>query len=134
MLSRKSVEMPGRTEITPEQLDTYRAALRERDAAERRELERRRERAWDTARHAADLLRAHFGASKILAFGSLAHGYWFTQTSDIDMAAWGIKSKEYFLAVAKVQDVSPEIKIDLVRMEDCTPELRESILKDGKSL
>ena len=126
--------MPGKIELTSEQIANYRATLRAREEAERLELEMRRERAWETARRAAHLLVEQFDASKVLTFGSLAHGFWFTQTSDIDLAAWGIKSEEYFQAVALVQDVSAEFKIDLVRMEDCKPGLRESVLKDGVPL
>ena len=66
-----------------------------------------------------------------MVFGSLVHGYWFSQTSDIDLAAWGLKDEDYFLVVARLQDLSPEFRIDLVRMENCRPGLRGAILQEG---
>ena len=66
-----------------------------------------------------------------MVFGSLVHGYWFSQTADIDLAAWGLKDEDYFLVVARLQDLSPEFRIDLVRMENCRPGLREAILQEG---
>lgn len=62
------------------------------------------------------------------------HGHWFSLTSDVDLAAWGVKDDEYFVVVAKLQDISPEFEVDLVMMEQCEPELREVILKEGVPL
>lgn len=126
--------MPARLESTSEEMAAYRDTLRRRGEAERLETSMRRKHAWETAQRAAAFLQESFSASRVFAFGSLARGYWFTRTSDIDLAAWGIKSEDYFLAVARLQDLSPEFKIDLVRMEDCKPALREAILKAGKPL
>ena len=126
--------MPARLEITPEELTAYRDTLKRRGEAERHELGLRREHAWETARRAATFLKESLGASQVLVFGSLSHGHWFSRTSDIDLAAWGIKSEDFFQAVARLQDISPQFKIDLVRMEDCKPALREAILKAGKPL
>ena len=60
-------------------------------------------------------------------FGSTVHGHWFSTTSDIDIAASGLASDDYFTAVARLQDLSPEFKVDLVALEHCKAELRESI-------
>lgn len=121
-------------ELTPEEMAVYRATARRRWERERQERARRRERAWEVARRASTLLKERFGATRVVVFGSLAHGRWFSKTSDIDLAAWGLKDEDYFTAVARLQDLSPEFEIDLVAMERCKPSLRETILKEGTPL
>lgn len=109
----------------------YRAASHRRRQAEQELLAQRKERAWGTARQAAKLLKERFGATKVLLFGSLAHNLWFSTTSDIDLAAWGIAPEDYFRAVAKLQDLSPEFSIDLVTMEECTLSLSNVVVVEG---
>jgi len=120
--------------LTPEAMAVYRATARRRWERERRERARRRERAWEVARRASALLKEQFGATRVVVFGSLAHERWFSATSDIDLAAWGLRDADYFTAVARLQDLSPEFEIDLVAMERCKPSLRETILEEGKPL
>lgn len=120
--------------VSPEAMVVYRATAKRRWEEERRELARRRERAWQVARRAAELLKEQFGATQVAAFGSLVHGYWFSRTSDIDLAVWGLLAEDYFVAVAKLQDLSPDFRIDLVTMESCRPALRDIILQEGSVL
>ena len=120
--------------LTPEAMAVYRATARRRWERERRERARRRERAWEVARRASALLKERFGATRVVVFGSLAHERWFSETSDIDLAAWGLKDEDYFTAVARLQDLSPEFEVDLIAMEHCKPSLRDTILKEGKPL
>lgn len=120
--------------VTSEQMAVYRANARRRWAEEQRTLAERQPRALQVALTAADYLRQEFSAQKILLFGSLAHQHWFSPTSDIDLAAWGIAPEEYFVAVARLQDLSPDFKIDLVAMENCRPDLRALIAEEGKPL
>jgi uncharacterized protein len=126
--------MSSRYDLTPEKWAAYRKTMHNRQETEQRELASRRKRAWDVVRLAVRLLQESFGASRVLVFGSLAHGLWFSQSSDIDLAAWGIKNEDYFLAVAKLQDLTQEFSIDLIRMENCKPELKEIVLQQGKEL
>ncbi len=121
-------------EVTPEAMAAYRATLRQREEQAQQEQAQRRERAWEVARRAAMLLREQFGATQVIVFGSLVHGHWFSPTSDVDLAAWGLKDDDYFVAVARLQDISPEFEVDLVAMEHCKPGLRETILKEGAPL
>jgi len=120
--------------VRPEAMVVYRATAQRRWEEERQELARRRERAWQVARRATALLKEQFGATRVAAFGSLVHGYWFSRTSDIDLAAWDLPAEDYFVAVARLQDLSPDFRIDLVAMESCRPALRDIILKEGKLL
>lgn len=88
-------------------------------------------RAWETARTAADLLRRRFGATRVVVFGSLAHDEWFTRWSDVDLAAWGIPPDVFFRAVAAVTGLSAEFKVDLIDPQDCRPALRQVIEREG---
>jgi len=118
----------------PEALAEYRATARRRQAEEDERLRRRRAAAWDVARRAAALLRESFGATRVALFGSLVHDCYFTGTSDIDLAAWGVPADDYFLAVARLQDLSPEFQIDLVPMERCKPAIRDAVAREGVAL
>lgn len=126
--------MPAVLGLTREQMAVYRATARQRRERKQRELAHRKERAWQVVHQAATLLREQFGATQVAAFGSLVHGYWFSRASDIDVAVWGLQADDYFVAVAKLQDLSPEFEIDLVTVEHCKPELREIIAREGKQL
>lgn len=119
-------------QVSPEAMAVYRATARRRREKEQRALARRRERAWQVARRAVALLKEQFGATQVAAFGSLVHGFWFSRISDIDLAVWGLRADDYFVAVAKLQDISPEFEIDLVAMEHCRPALRETIVREGR--
>ena len=126
--------MPKSLELTPEAMAVYQATAHQRWEEEQRERARRRERAWEVAQRAATLLKEEFGATQVAAFGSLVHGYWFSRTSDVDLVVWGLRDEDYFMAVARLQDLSPEFKVDLVAMEHCKPELREVITEGGELL
>ncbi|MBL7064614.1 MAG: nucleotidyltransferase domain-containing protein [Anaerolineae bacterium] len=121
-------------QVSPKAMAVYRATARRRWEEEQQALARRRERAWQVAHRAVALLKEQFGATQVAAFGSLVHGFWFSGTSDIDLATWGLKFDDYFVAVAKLQDISPEFKIDLVAVEHCRPAPREAIVREGKPL
>lgn len=120
--------------ISPEQMAIYRATAQRRRQAEAVALAQRKVRAHVVARQAATMLKSRFGASAVWLFGSLTHEQWFTATSDVDLAAWGIAPADYFRAVAYLQDISPEFSINLVSMEDCKPTLQEAVLTEGKPL
>ena len=92
------------------------------------------ERAWSVAQAAAEILRRRFGATRVVAFGSIAHRDWFTPWSDIDLAAWGIPPDSFYKAVAAVTGISPEFKVDVVAPEDCQPDLRKVIEQEGIGL
>ena len=115
-------------------LRQYKETMRRREARTRQALEERKARAWAVARHAAVLLYDRFNASHVITFGSLVHGMWFSPTSDIDLAAWNIADEDYFTAVAQLQDLATEFRIDLVAMERCKASLREVIEREGVQL
>ena len=114
-----------------EDIAVYQETLRQRQKAEQEKLIQRRDRAWQIAKQAAALLKQTFGAERVSLFGSLVHGHWFSTTSDIDLAVWGMDGLLYLTAIAQLQDLSPEFKIDLVKMESCKPHLNQVILQEG---
>ncbi|CAN2039947.1 Nucleotidyltransferase domain-containing protein [Candidatus Magnetomoraceae bacterium gMMP-15] len=117
--------------MTRELLKRYRATAHKRWKEEQNQLDKRREDALNFAYKASYLLKKEFAVSEVLVFGSTVHGQWFSNSSDIDIAVSGMKHIDYFLAVAKLQDLSPEFKVDLVDLEYCKPELRDLILKES---
>lgn len=117
-------------DLTAEELQAYRP---DREPDERQMTERW-ERAWEVARTAARMLCERFGATRVVAFGSLAHRDWFSSWSDIDLAAWGIPSDQFYRAVAAVTGVSFDFEVDLVDPEDCRPAVRQFIEYEGIDL
>ena len=117
-------------DLAREEWQAYRPGARVGQAA----AAQRWERAWDVAETAADLLRRRFGATRVVAFGSLARRDWFHPWSDIDLAAWGIAPEAFYRAVAAVTGISAEFKVDLVAPEDCRPALRRAIEQEGVAL
>jgi len=99
-----------------------------------RDLIFRRNRAWEVARKAATILKEHFGATRVLVFGSLAHGAWFTPRSDIDLWVDGIPDEKFFHAEADVEAVATGYKVDLVDSRECSPELLEQVEEEGVEL
>ena len=120
--------------LTPEEIDVYRAAARRRHERERRELVQREKSAWELARRAAMILRVQFGATRVMAFGSLVHEGCFTPWSDVDIAAWGIPLEYTFRAIGVVMDMSSEIEVNLVDVGACSPSLRDTIEREGVEL
>lgn len=115
-------------ELSPEAWRAYRPMRKVKPATQRWE------RAWEVARVAGELLRERFGATRVVVFGSLTHRAWFTQWSDIDIAAWGIPAGEFFRAVAMVTGLSSEFEVDLLDPETCRPSLRQRIEREGIEL
>lgn len=114
-------------ELTPEERARYQPGSR----YDQVQATERLEKAWLVAHAAARLLREQFGATRVVAFGSLAHRLWFTPWSDIDLAAWGILPESFFRAVASVTDLAQGFGLNLVDPERCQPHLRQAIERDG---
>ncbi|MBI5303251.1 MAG: nucleotidyltransferase domain-containing protein [Chloroflexi bacterium] len=114
-------------QISPEQMAIYKRTARERQAQYEREMRARREAAWVVARQAAQVLKGRFGATRVIAFGSLAHGAWFHARSDIDLAAEGIPEKDHFSAWGSLEDLTHDFEFDLILFESAPEHLRRSI-------
>ncbi|MCL4870126.1 MAG: nucleotidyltransferase domain-containing protein [Anaerolineae bacterium] len=88
--------MTLQTHLSPEKIARYRATALKRQAQAAAEVSQRRQKAWQIARQAADLLRKEFGVNRVVVFGSLARETGFTRWSDIDIAVWGWPRKILF--------------------------------------
>jgi uncharacterized protein len=119
------------TTIAPEAMTRYRRAAMAREGAHRQETEQRRQAAWGIARRAARLLREEFGATRVVVFGSLAHGAWFEQRSDIDLAAEGIPPQAFWRAWCALDRLAPAVDIDLIAIESAPARLRDEITQQG---
>jgi predicted nucleotidyltransferase len=120
--------------ISAEALAQYRATARSREQARARAVAARRQRAWQVVEQAAELLKKQFGATRVAVFGSLVHDGRFGMTSDIDMAVWDVTGEDYLVAVARMQDLDRDFKIDLISMQYCKPRLAETIRREGMEL
>lgn len=98
------------------------------------QVSEQRQKAWEVARTAADILRRDFGATRVAVFGSLVDGERFSLWSDVDLASWGIPVHRFFGAVAAVSAVSPDFRVDLVDIQNCRASIRKSIEREGIEL
>ena len=69
-----------------------------------------------------------------MIFGSLAQGEWFSQWSDVDLAAWGIPTHQSFRAVAAVTSISQDFQVELIDPESCRLSILQSIEREGVEL
>ena len=122
------------TTIAPEVMAKYRRSAVAREEALQREAEQRRQTAWAVARRAARLLEAEFGATRVVAFGSLVHGAWFGLRSDIDLAVEGIPPHMFWRAWCALDRLDPTVSIDLTAIESAAKTLRDEIAKQGVPL
>jgi len=123
-------------DLTIEELRSYRPWLNFERYQKDPEVAKRMERAWEVARTAARLLKTHYGATRVVAFGSLVHKTLFTPWSDVDLAASGLPPEDYYNAAGAAMDLGLElgIKVDVVDTEDCSPDFLEDIKKEGIEL
>lgn len=115
-------------------MEAYKRTARRRWQAEQERVRQRRERAWQLARQAADLLKTEYGVTQVRVFGSLIHPGRFNQWSDVDLAAWGLTSSNWLRAMAAVRALSDEIEVNLVDVACCSPALLKAIKREGVEL
>lgn len=93
------------------------------------------ETAWAKLPELLAVLREDYSAERIAVFGSLTSREDFTRWSDIDLAVWGIAPERFYEAVATLNDLSPDIKVDLVDPERCqSTTLRRIIEEEGQTV
>ena len=126
--------MPTKLDLTPDQIKRYRESAKKRLQAESKGIERRRKQAWQAARKASDILKNQFGASRVVAFGSLVQKAGFTPWSDVDVAAWGIAPEDTFQAIGIISELDTAVPVNLVDVNTARPSLLEVIERDGIDL
>jgi predicted nucleotidyltransferase len=70
----------------------------------------------------------------VVAFGSLAHGAWFHDRSDIDLAVEGLAPGVVWRAWSAVERLFPGFEVDLIELETATDRLRQRIQEQGREL
>ncbi|MGH2615113.1 MAG: nucleotidyltransferase family protein [Thermomicrobiales bacterium] len=123
--------MATASELSPEEMASYRDGARRRHEAEQRALAAREERAWVLARRVAARLRQQFPAGRIVVFGSLVHPGCFTPWSDVDIAVWGLRPEHTFRAIGVAMDAGAEIAVNLVDVACCSTSLLRVIEQEG---
>ncbi len=121
-------------DLTPQELEQYRQTARHRARRAQKDESLRRDKAVALARRAAQLLRERFGATRVVVFGSMVREGCFTAWSDVDVAAWGLKPADTFLAIGVVHGLDPEIEVNLVDMSICPPSLSAVIEAEAREL
>lgn len=94
---------------------------------------KRRQNALSVLRKIEKILVEKYHVKKIVLIGSLVENSRFGFQSDLDLCVEGLSNKEYFKAVGEVLSASAEFDVDIIRTEDATPEMRNSMGK-GKIL
>jgi predicted nucleotidyltransferase len=124
------------SELTKEELRSYRPWLNMEQHRKDPEASRRRDDAWKVAQVAAAMLKKRFGATRVVVFGSLARKTVFTPWSDIDLAVWGIAPEKYYQAAGAAMDIGLEeaIRVDVVDPGDCDRKFLETVEQEGIDL
>jgi predicted nucleotidyltransferase len=128
--------MPTALELTREGWRSYLEAARRRPAPpEVTPAERRaRERLFDRVREAAAVLKARFGARRVVLFGSLAHAAWFMPDSDVDLVVEGLAGDDYWRAWRRVEEIIGDRPVDLIEIEMVGESLKRAIQRYGIEL
>jgi predicted nucleotidyltransferase len=128
--------MPTALELTREGWRSYLEAARRRPAPpEVTPAERRgRERLLDRVREAAAVLKARFGARRVVLFGSLAHAAWFMPDSDVDLVVEGLAGDDYWRAWRRVEEIIGDRPVDLIEIEMVGESLKRAIQRYGIEL
>lgn len=100
--------------------------LRRRGTTEREAAEARAQALRASVPALAAALRA-LGGRRVVLFGSLATGPVHAR-SDIDLAVEGLPADRYWEALAQLGALAPA-PVDLVRLEDASPALRDAIAR-----
>jgi uncharacterized protein len=115
----------GIQNIPPEKMQHYILTAQARRQQRLEALDQRRQRGLQIAAMAAQMLKTDFVTSRVVLFGSLL-GANFHETSDIDLAVWGLPEQSYFKAVARLLSLS-EFEFDLVEAQHASPEILAAI-------
>ncbi len=127
--------MPTALELTADELKRYQEAARHRSTPlQLTSAERvKREALLQRVAKAATLLKAKFGAKRVVLFGSLAHKAWFVSNSDVDLAVEGL-SGDYWQAWRSVEEIINDRQVDLIEIESASNALRKAIQRHGVEL
>lgn len=118
----------------PEKYRPYVAHRQRQQAEMRSRLKARHQLGIQIAQKLAATLKAEFGATKVVLFGSMLTARSVNLRSDIDLAVWDLPIKDYFCALSRLASQAEKFDVDLVRIKEAPDSLRDYILKEGEPL
>jgi predicted nucleotidyltransferase len=123
-------------ELSRKEWKTYLEAASRREALPELTPEEHdeRERLLGRIKDAAVLVKARFGAKKVVLFGSLAHAGWFVHDSDVDLAVEGLIGDEYWKAWGLVEEIIKDRPVDFIDIETARESLKRAIERYGIEL
>jgi len=128
--------MPIASELTREEREHYIKALRNRsklfEPTPKELIER--EKLLELVRKATDILKTNFSVKRVILIGSLAHGAWFTQDSDIDLVVEGLPDGSYMKAWRFLGELIPGRSVDLIAIESAGEPIKRAIRRYGIEL
>lgn len=110
--------------LPSELMQRYIRTARIREQRRLAALQQRRTQALEVAKIAAHVLKAQFGVTRVVLFGSLLSD--FHESSDIDLAVWELPEKSYFKAMSQLLSLS-DFEVDLVEVQYASPEILAAI-------
>lgn len=113
-------------------LDSYVRTYRQLDEARRSDRRRRAAMVRSRLPEVVRRLTVELGATKVVLFGSLLRGE-LHEGSDVDLAVEGLAAGTYFHAVDRAAEAAG-VPVDLVPLEEASPELRALIEEEGEVL
>ena len=121
-------------DIPEEKMTAYRKSAKKRWLKQLQEKEEWKENAIKLANQLAAILKKDYNAKQVVLFGSLARDDVFDSRSDVDLAVWGLEDSIYYRVLSRLMDINPEIKIDLVMVENASRNIIKTIEEEGKVL
>lgn len=112
-------------------MQTYILTAKRRDQNRLEKLRQHRAQGLVVAQKAATQLKQEFGAERVVLFGSVL-GKGFHETSDLDLAVWGLPESLYLKAIARLDGLDG-FAIDLIEAQHAPPHIADAI-RDGMEL
>ncbi len=120
--------------MQPEEYAAYLQGARQRRQQQQRQLQAYHQTLLAVAAQAAQILKQEFGAQQVWLFGSVLVPQSIHAYSDLDLAVAALDPSQYFVALARLLDLDPNVSVDLVEIERASEGLRSRILSEGRVL
>lgn len=82
-------------------------------------------------RETAKRIKSELGATRVILIGSLAHGAWWDEHSDIDLVVEGLKGDHYWKAWAIAEETIQKHHIEVIDIDSATPRFKQNIESKG---
>ena len=92
------------------------------------------EEALQVAQAVAERLRTHYGATRVVLFGSVVEGFYVPGHSDIDIYFELPNEKDEWRTTGSLMLEFSKYDIDFRPVGECTPRFREAVLRKGKEI